>query len=127
MPPMESYIMINEKERFLEVKLSVRTFKNSGWYIAECPELDLADQGKTKRKSIENLHRMVIFSLIEAIETGHIKPMLKELGFSKIKVPVPDLMIFNIPSEKYEKYDPLYIGTPYPNHKTADLTTSTSR
>ncbi len=91
----DSYVMINEKERFLEVKLSVRTFKDSGWFIAECPELDLADQGKTKRKSIENLHRMVIFSLIEAIESGNIEPMLKKLGFNKIKVPVPDLMIFN--------------------------------
>jgi hypothetical protein len=126
MVPADSYVMINEKERFLEVKLSVRTFKDNGWYIAECPELDLADQGKTKRKSIENLHRMVIFSLIEAIETGHIEPMLKKLGFNKIEVPVPDLMIFNIASEKYEKYDPLYIGTPYPLQKPADLAASSA-
>jgi len=112
--------MINMKERFLELKLSVRTFKDNSWYIAECPELDLADQGKTKRKAIENLHRMVIFTLIEAIETGNIEPMLKKLGFNKVNVPVPDLAIFNTASKKYEQYDPLYIGTPFPCQKLAE-------
>jgi len=102
-----SYVMFNTGERFLDVKLSVRTFKENGWHFANCPELDLVDQGKTIKAAIANLHEMVITSLIEAIETDNIDSMLKALGFTRSKVPKQSIAIYNIPADKYENLFPL--------------------
>ena len=74
--------MFNAGQRMLEFKLSAKITEDDDWYLAKCPELQITDQGKTVKEAIQNLSEMAAISLIEAIETGNIKPMLNELGFN---------------------------------------------
>ena len=80
---LKPYIIIDSARGILEVCLSYVLHKDDGWYLAECPELRLMDQGRTKRAAIENLFDMADASLSEAYQTKNIDAMLKELGFRK--------------------------------------------
>jgi len=77
-----SYILINRDLRMLQVQLSYRDFKEDGWYFAECPELRMMDQGKTKKEAYRNLVSLVLTNLVVAVETGYLDDYLKALGFS---------------------------------------------
>ena len=80
-----SYIAIESTEDYfiMQVYVSCKTKIENGWHFACCPELGLMDQGYSKREAIENLILMVRETLIEALETGNLDAMLKELGFNK--------------------------------------------
>lgn len=116
-----SYIMFNAKLRVLEIKLSIDIGRENGLYLATCPELQLIDQGKTMKEAIQNITEMALISLIEAIETGNIDAMMKELGFTRAKVPVPTVSIYKVSNEAYanlipleiEKHIPSTLGSPF--------------
>ena len=104
-----SYIMFNAKLRMLEIKLSIKIDRENGFYLARCPELQLTDQGKTMKEAIHNITEMAIISLIEAIETENIDAMMKELGFTQTKIPVPTVSIYKISNEAYANLIPLEV------------------
>ena len=114
MPSPPSYIMINFKDRVIEMLLSVRIYRQKSWYFAECPELELVDQGKSKKEAVLSLQQMISISLIEAFETGNLAEMLKELGFKENKVPVPTLRIYANTSIKAANLTPLPFNTRIP-------------
>ena len=89
-----SYILINRDLRVMQIQLSYRDFKEDGWYFAECPELRMMDQGKTKRSAYENLRAMILTTLITAFETDCIDAYLKELGFKQDKLGIPVLNVY---------------------------------
>jgi hypothetical protein len=91
----------------MEVGLSVRTFREGSWFFAECPELKLIDQGKTRKEAIHYLRQMVIASLIEAIESGNIEAMLTTLGFKQTKYRGKPIEYYDMQGEKYKNYLPL--------------------
>lgn len=107
MKPDASYIMFNAKLRVLEIKLSIKIDRENSFYLARCPELQLTDQGKTMKEAIHNVTEMAIISLIEAIETGNIDAMMKELGFTQAKVPVPTVSIYKVSNKAYANLIPL--------------------
>lgn len=66
----------------IEVNVSHRTWSRERWHFAQCPELQLIEQGKSKKECVKNLSDMIVASLEEAIASNNIKGMMRELGFS---------------------------------------------
>jgi len=107
-----SYIFIDRKNLSLEINVSYKTWSRAGWYFANCPELQLIDQGKSKGESIENLSEMIIASLEEAIESNHIKEMLRELGFSRRTLTAPKKEYYELPVTLNKNMNMLYLMVP---------------
>jgi len=84
-----------------------------GWYFAECPELEIMDQGRTQREAIENLQKMVMATLLEAVETRNLDAMLLELGFRKTAIHQGKQFKSTISS--YEDMHPLKMQVPLPH------------
>jgi predicted RNase H-like HicB family nuclease len=58
------------------------TMKRDGnWYVAYCPPLDIATQGKTAEQARENLVEAATLFLASCLERGTLDQALKELGF----------------------------------------------
>ena len=121
-----SYILINRDLRMLQVQLSYRDFKEDGWCFAECPELKLVDQGKTKKEAYGNLVSMVLTTLVVAVETGNIDNYLKKLGFKKDRLDIPILKVFR-QYTSYKDTIPLTLDAPLPSHiSTNSISVETS-
>lgn len=89
-----SYIFIDTRNRIIEAQLSCVFSKEGKWHFAECPELDLIDQGRTMRDAVENLTQMICETLVAAIENGKMTDMMQTLGFEEVK-PVPEKTFFS--------------------------------
>ncbi|MCD6218584.1 hypothetical protein J7L05_12120 [bacterium] len=107
-----SYILVDRLNRKLEVRLSYRSWKRGKWDFARCVELQMTDQGKTKREAITNLNGMVLISLIEAVETDNIDAMLKSLGFKMKKLPIPKRKYYSQKIDSFEKLNSLTFNEP---------------
>lgn len=112
MRPSDSYIVIYPQARTIEVRLSYRNFKKDGLHFAECPELELIDQGNSTKEAVKNLRNMISITLVSAIETGVLDEMLTNYGFKRIKVPVPSIEIYEHPAESYADFNPLEFLAP---------------
>jgi len=55
--------------------------RKSGWYIAYCPPLDIATQGRTVAEAKKNLIEAAELFLASCLERGTLDRALKELGF----------------------------------------------
>lgn len=55
--------------------------RDGAWYVASCPPLDIATQGKTAAEARENLVEAAQVFLASCIERGTLDQALKELGF----------------------------------------------
>ena len=106
-----SYIFVDLKHRLIEARLSCSYTKEGEWHFAECPELRLVAQGKSKWQALENLVDMIAASLIEAIESDKIDEMLRELGFRRTEL-VPLRKVFRRSIEPDDKDVPLSLEVP---------------
>jgi len=91
-----SYIYIDWNFRIVEACLSCFFFKEEGWHFAECKELELLDQGENKNEALKNLSNMINAMLLDAISTGKIENILKELGFKKERIEIPNRDYYKI-------------------------------
>jgi len=91
-----SYIYIDWNFRIVEACLSCFFFREDGWHFAECKELKFLDQGETKNEALRNLSNMINAMLLDAISTGKIEKILKELGFKKEKIQIPNRDYYKI-------------------------------
>jgi hypothetical protein len=107
MKSLGSYILIYPQARTIEVHLSYRSFEKDNLHFAECPELELIDQGKSTKEAVKNLQNMISITLVSAIETGILDEMLTNLGFKRAKVPVPSIEIYDHPAESFVDFNPL--------------------
>jgi hypothetical protein len=107
-----SYIYFDGKNRTIEARLSCAFKKRREWYFAECPELQLVDQGKSKREALENLNAMITASIVEAFEAGKLGEMLVKLGFRKQELPLRDREIFRQELESAGDLQPLPLEIP---------------
>ena len=73
----------------MDLRLSYRDFKENGYYLVECPELQLTDQGKTKAEAYEHLAENIVATISVGLETGYLKGHLKALGFKETRIPMP--------------------------------------
>lgn len=55
------------------------------WYIASCPPLDLATQGRTNEEAKKNLLEASELFIVSCIERGTLDQALKELGLVPLK------------------------------------------
>jgi len=69
-----------------EFKLYGVIKREGKWYIASCPPLDLATQGRTEEEAKKNLVEASQLFIVSCLERGPLDQALKELGF----VPVED-------------------------------------
>ncbi|MCD6217948.1 hypothetical protein J7L05_08835 [bacterium] len=106
------YIIVDEANNILEIYLSYVLQSEDSWHFAECPELQIADQGKTQREAIENLQKMVVEVLLEAIQTGNLNRMLSDLGFRKSTI--HQRKQFSSTFGDYEEMHPMSINVPIP-------------
>jgi len=106
-----SYIFVDRIHHEIHARVSCKTSSKGKWHFAECPELDLMDQGLSKIEAIENLKNMVGAVLSESVETENLDGMLRELGFKISKMPVPNLEIFQMSNEPFRNMFPLPIET----------------
>jgi hypothetical protein len=112
--------MIDYKHQAVEARLSMRVYRKGNYYFAECPELSLIDQGATSREAVENLIRMSQASIIEAIFTGNIDGMLKELGFHPGKLVLDNRRLFNQQIDESTDYLPFNLDVPIPKCQSAN-------
>ena len=109
-----SYILVDKLNRRIEANLSYRTWRRDKWYFARCVELEMTDQGRTKRDAINNLHKMILISLTEAVETKNITAMLDDLGFKHKRLPIPKREYYSLSIDSFEDLNPLILNEPLP-------------
>ncbi len=57
--------------------LSASIWKEDNWYVAQCMEVDVASQGKTKDEALANLHEALELHFDEPLAT--VLPEIKKL------------------------------------------------
>jgi predicted RNase H-like HicB family nuclease len=70
---------------YLEFSLFGRIRKERGWYIAQCPPLDLSTQGRTAAEARRNLQEASELFLTSCVERGTLDRAFRELRFSRAK------------------------------------------
>lgn len=68
-----------------EFKLFGVLKRESGWYIAHCPPLDITTQGRTASEAKKNLLEASQLFILSCLERGTLDQALKELGFVPLK------------------------------------------
>jgi len=68
---------------YLEFSLFGRLRKNGDWYIAQCPPLDLATQGRTAAEARRNLQEASELFLTSCIERGTLDRALREIRLAR--------------------------------------------
>ena len=69
----------------LDVRLPIEVNKGEKFYIASCPVLDVASQGKTINKAKSNLEEALTAFFISCIERGVLDAALRDCGFKSAK------------------------------------------
>ena len=64
--------------------LPLEVFKEGGWYIAQCPALDLASQGRTAAKAIKAMEDAVGLFMEELRDLGTLEDVLTECKWRKV-------------------------------------------
>jgi len=111
-----SYIFVDGINLKIEASLSCIISEEDEWFLAECPELRLIDQGTSPREAQQNLTDMISCALIEAFETGNLGRMLRKLGFRKREIPLKNREIFSRVIKDVGKYQPLPLDVPLQHH-----------
>lgn len=71
-----------------EFSLPAIVKKRRKWYLAICPPLDIASQGPTKEKALDNLKDAVRGFLADCFERGTLEQVLREAGFVSARRPL---------------------------------------
>lgn len=69
----------------LDVRLPIEVNKGEKYYIASCPALEVASQGKTIKKAKSNLEEALTSFFISCIERGVLDAVLQDCGFRSAK------------------------------------------
>ena len=70
----------------LEATLPLKIEKKEKWYISSCPILDVFSQGKSREEAQDNLSEALSLFFISCFERGTLDEVLKDCGFSPIKL-----------------------------------------
>ena len=73
----------------LDVRLPIEVNKGEKYYIASCPALEVASQGKTIKKAKANLEEALTSFFISCIERGVLDAVLHDCGFKSAKKITP--------------------------------------
>ena len=64
-----------------EFRLPYEVKKRRKWYLAVCPSLDVASQGPTREKALDNLRDAIRGFLVDCFERGTLEEVLQQAGF----------------------------------------------
>jgi predicted RNase H-like HicB family nuclease len=64
-----------------EFRLPYEMKKRRKWYLAVCRSLDVASQGPTKEKALDNLRDAIRGFLVDCFERGTLEEVLQQAGF----------------------------------------------
>jgi len=70
-----------------EFRLPYEMKKRRKWYLAVCPPLDVASQGPTKEKALDNLRDAIRGFLADCFERGTLEEVLQRAGFVSARKP----------------------------------------
>ncbi len=70
-----------------EFRLPYEMKKRRKWYLAVCPSLDVASQGPTKEKALDNLRDAIRGFLADCFERGTLEEVLQQAGFVSARKP----------------------------------------
>ncbi|HUG43818.1 MAG TPA: hypothetical protein VMN76_06205 [Acidobacteriota bacterium] len=65
----------------IRINVPYRAHKEGEWWVAYCPSLEVASQGRTKAESKKNLIEAISLFFVSCYERGTLNEALKELGF----------------------------------------------
>lgn len=68
-----------------EMSLFGRVRKDGAWFVAKCPPLDIATQGRTAAGAKRNLIEATELFLVSCIERGTLGQAFRELRFARAK------------------------------------------
>ena len=61
--------------------------KRRKWYLAVCPSLDVASQGPTEERALDNLRDAIRGFLADCFERGTLEEVLQQAGFVSARKP----------------------------------------
>src|SRR5512138_3530939 len=73
----------------LSFKLPIKITKRKKWFTASCPALDIVTQGDTEEQARKNIGEALHLFLRSCIERGTLDSVLKQCGFTSVKVEEP--------------------------------------
>jgi len=71
-----------------EFRLPYSVKKRQKWYLAVCQSLDVASQGPTKEKALDNLRDAIRGFLADCFERGTLDEVLQQAGFVSARKPL---------------------------------------
>ncbi|MGD0326815.1 MAG: hypothetical protein ABSD45_24115 [Terriglobia bacterium] len=71
-----------------EFRLPYRVKKRRKWYLAVCQSLDVASQGPSKEKALDNLRDAIRGFLADCFERGTLDEVLQQAGFVSARKPL---------------------------------------
>ena len=71
-----------------EFRLPYEMKRRRKWYLAVCPSLDVASQGPTKEKALDNLRDAIRGFLADCFERGRLEEVLQWAGFVPARMSV---------------------------------------
>ncbi len=74
-----------------EFRLPYVLRKRQKWYLSVCPSLDIASQGPTKEKALENLRDAIRGFPADCFERGTLDEVLQQAGFVSARKPAARL------------------------------------
>jgi len=70
-----------------EFRLPYEMKKRRKWYLAVCPSLDVASQGPTEERALDNLRDAIRGFLADCFERGTLEEVLQQAGFVSARKP----------------------------------------
>lgn len=76
----------------MALKITIEVWRKGKWFVAKCPELDFASQGKTHDEAKKNLLEVIQIQFEEMHEMKTLDEYLDECGYKKKnKVYIPSI------------------------------------
>jgi predicted RNase H-like HicB family nuclease len=77
---------MKRKSHSLRIKLPYQIDQDRDWYVAICPLVKSAGQGRTRRAAVDNLKDAIALKIQRHIEKGTLSETLREYGFYEVRL-----------------------------------------
>jgi hypothetical protein len=108
------YIFVDSNMLILEALLSCRFKKEDDWILAECLELQLIDQGKTRAEATINLIEMITLVLLDGFFSGNLEAILHKHEFRKARMNILNHQLYKHKKPISDRHQLLIINSQIP-------------
>jgi len=81
---------IQEADNFVKVEVAISFYKEGEYFVVYCPALDLAGQGKTQKKAIDDFSEVLRIFIEETKRKNTLQLVLLNLGWKLQHKPHPE-------------------------------------